>query len=303
MAEVIELGYISIGVSDLEAWRDYAAEVLAVEVTDGDSADELYLRMDYWHHRIHVMRDGTDDLRALGFRVRDFDALQEMRQQLKAAGIEFTEGTEEEAENRRVLELIKTVDPAGIPVEIFCSPLVEYARPFRPGRGMHGKFVTGKGGVGHAFIEGTYPESYDFYYLLGLRGGVEYKTPIEGIGTVKTYFMHCSDLQHTLAFGQKQHKRINHLMIEYSELDDVGVTHQVVQDRKIPVTVSLGKHSNDHNFSFYFKNPSDWAIECAWGGRKPPYASEYYGPDLYGHAFDPRDMIADLDELRERAGQ
>jgi 2,3-dihydroxybiphenyl 1,2-dioxygenase len=283
MAEVIELGYLIIGVSDIEAWREYAQEVLGLEVAEGDTKDELYLRMDYHHHRIHLKQDGTDDLGVLGLRVRDFDAMKEMREQLKAAGIEFTEGTEEEAHNRRVLELIKTVDPAGIPVEIFCSPLVEFVRPFQPGRRMHGKFVTGNGGLGHTFISGSYPESLDFYYVLGLRGGAEYKSPLPDGGNLKTYFLHCSDRQHTLAFNGPQRKRINHVMLEVAELDDVGATAQIVEDRKIPVAVTLGKHSNDHQYSFYFKNPSDWLVEYGFGGRSAPFASEYYGADLYGH--------------------
>lgn len=50
MAKVTELGYMGINVSDGDAWRNFASEVVGLEVVDEGEGDRFYLRMDYWHH-------------------------------------------------------------------------------------------------------------------------------------------------------------------------------------------------------------------------------------------------------------
>jgi catechol-2,3-dioxygenase len=53
MAAVTELGYVCFGVSNLAEWRDFAANLLGLEVVEEPGErDRLYLRTDYWHHRI-----------------------------------------------------------------------------------------------------------------------------------------------------------------------------------------------------------------------------------------------------------
>ena len=69
MTAVTELGYLTLGVSDLEAWKSFAANVLGLEVIDGGASDTCYLRMDYWHHRVTLVQDGSDDLKVTGLRV------------------------------------------------------------------------------------------------------------------------------------------------------------------------------------------------------------------------------------------
>jgi hypothetical protein len=117
-----------------------------------------------------------------------------------------------------------------------------------------------------------------------MRGGVEYKIRM-GSMTIAPIFMHCNERDHTLAFGfPPGNKRLNHVMIEVENLDDVGFAHELVRRKKIPVHITLGRHSNDQMYSFYFRTPSGWMVEYGWGGRPATYQSEYYVQDLYGHA-------------------
>lgn len=285
MVQVTELGYIGFGVKDLEAWKKFAADVLGMEVIDEGESDRCYLRMDYWHHRIALHCDPSDDLMYLGFRVAGAEEFREMQNQLREAEIKFTVGSDAEAEERHVLEVMKLDDSDGNPVEIFHGPHLQFAKPFHPGRGMHGKFKTGTGGLGHCIIREKNPEAaYRFYTQLGMRGGVEYKIRM-GKQTVALTFMHCNERDHTVAFGLPGlGKRFNHLMIEVDNLDDVGLTHDIVRREKIPVNITSGKHSNDHMYSFYFRTPSGWMLEYGWGARPATYQSEYYSEDVYGHA-------------------
>jgi len=288
MAHVTELGYMGIGVKDLAAWKDFATNIVGFELADEGEPDRCYLRMDYLHHRIIMHNDGTDDLAYLGFRVAGADEFAEMQRQLSEAGIKFRVGSADEADERRVLEVLKLDDPGGNPIEIFHGPLTQFSKPFHPGRAMHGRFKTGAGGMGHTIIrEGDVDAAQRFYALLGMRGGVEYKFG-RGKQAMVIVFMHCNERDHSVAFGiPSADRRINHLMIEVDNLDDVGMTYDLVCKNKVPVAITPGKHSNDHMFSFYFHNPSGWMIEYGWGARSATFQSEYFAGDMYGHQMQP----------------
>src|SRR5215470_12763433 len=111
MFQVTELGYIGFGVKDLEAWKKFAADVLALEVVDEGERDRCYLRMDYWHHRIVLHSDPSDDLMYLGFRVAGAEEFLAMQRQLSEARIRFRAGSADEASERHVLEILKLEDP------------------------------------------------------------------------------------------------------------------------------------------------------------------------------------------------
>ncbi|MHB8381442.1 MAG: VOC family protein [Candidatus Binataceae bacterium] len=288
MVQITEMGYMGLGVKDLDAWKHFAGNLLGLETADDGEPDRCYLRMDYWHHRLILHRDDSDDLLYLGFRVAGPEEFAEMQHQLSAASIKFRVGSEDEAGERRVLGLLKLNDPDGTPIEIFHGPQVQFSKPFHPGRRMHGRFKTGTGGLGHCIIRQHDPAAAcRFYTQLGMRGGIEYKIRTEK-QTLVPIFMHCNDRDHTVAFGLGGSKRrINHLMIEVDNLDDVGLTHDLIQRNNVPITISLGKHSNDHMYSFYFQNPSGWMWEYGYGARPATYQSEYYSEDVYGHQMDP----------------
>ncbi len=297
MARITELGYMGLGVSNLEDWKDFAAQVLGVEVVDGEEAGRCYLRIDNWHHRLVLDEDGTDDLNYLGFRVAGIEEFRKIQQQLEEASLNFRTGSPVEASERHVLELIKLEDPSGNPLEIFHGPHIEPHKPFYPGRRMHGHFKTGEGGLGHLILRETVglDKTYEFYHLLGMRGGIEYKMPIPGqADPFEILFMHCNSRDHTLAFGPPGDKRINHLMLEFEEFDDIGLSREIVNKRKIPVGVEIGKHANDHMYSYYIMNPSGWMNELGWGGRPATHQSEYYQRDTFGHESQENIVKANL---------
>ena len=71
MSGVNQLGYLIIGVSDLEGWRGLSSSVLGLELVPGDSRSTTYLRMDEHHHRIELRNGGSDDLEVIGWEVPD----------------------------------------------------------------------------------------------------------------------------------------------------------------------------------------------------------------------------------------
>lgn len=286
MARVTELGYLGLNVSDGEAWKKFGTEVVGLELLDEGESDRFYFRMDLWHHRFVVHVGQEDDLAYMGWRVADEEALLEIMAALDAGGFGYRRGMPEEAAERRVLGLIKLNDPSGNAVEIFYGPLIDAHLPFHPGRRLHGRFITGSEGIGHALIHSDDPlESHRFYSALGLKGAVQYhlRSPK---GTVQPVFMHCNGRQHSLAFGVNGDKRLNHLMLEYVELNDLGKAHDIVRARGIDVALQLGKHANDEALTFYFATPSGWLLELGWGAAKSFLQQQYHLNDVFGHGIE-----------------
>ena len=292
MTGVTELGYLRLGVGSLSRWKEYATEVLGLELLDEGEPRRCYLRMDSWHHRFILEEDGSDDLNALGLRVAGQEEFAEMHRRLEAAGVRHEIGSRALAVDRHVLELMTLEDPSGNPIEIFHGPHVQHGKPFHPGRRMYGGFATGTAGMGHCLIRNNgFDATYKFYRLLGMRGGIQYRTARPDGSTGEFLFFSCNDRQHTLGFGVGVEKRINHVMIEAKSFDDLAFTYNLVKTRQIPIGIDLGRHANDHLYSFYFANPSGWMCEYAWGSRPALPQSEDYDADVYGHEH--RDEVID----------
>ncbi|MFO7551867.1 MAG: VOC family protein [Haliea sp.] len=288
MAEVTELGYLSIGVSDLGQWKEFAEKIVGGEWVEAGDPKKGFIRLDEWHHRIDLLEDGSDDLRYAGLRVAGADEFRAMHKRLVDAGLSVEMLEESVAEERHVLELMRLEDPSGTPLEIFHGPHVQMDKPFYPGRRLFGLFKTGRGGLGHVMFRqsASLEETYQFYRLLGMRGGIEYKAPLPGTDErLKVLFMHCigGTRDHSLSFGVPSEKRIHHLMLEYEKFNDIGLARQIVKQRGHEVGMELGKHANDDMYSFYIPNPSGWMQELGWGGSEPTHQSEYYEGDTFGH--------------------
>ena len=163
MVQVTELGYMGVGVKDSAAWKDFAATVVGFEVSDDGEADRCYLRMDYWHHRLVLHDDGSDDLGYLGFRVAGAEEFDQMQHQLTTAEIPYQLGSDDEAAERRVLAVLKLTDPGGNPIEIFHGPEVHFRRPL-PSRPRHARPVQDRQRRARPL----------YYSPAGQRGGVSF---------------------------------------------------------------------------------------------------------------------------------
>ena len=268
MASVTQLGYIGLSVSDINAWEKFATQTLGLQVSEKESDGTLLLRTDEYHHRFLVHPTGKDDVAYVGWEVADEQALRAVAAQLKAAGIEVRSGTSEEAAARGVVGLITFKDPNGIASEVFFGPLMAFHTPFQSPRPISG-FEGGGQGLGHIVLAvDNLEQSLEFYRdVLGLRISdfIQIERP-RGVKRRMAFF-HCNPRHHSLAFYAMPEatKRINHFMLQTKSLDDVGATYYLCQDQGVPVARGLGRHTNDHMFSFYLTTPSGFDIEYGHG--------------------------------------
>jgi 2,3-dihydroxybiphenyl 1,2-dioxygenase len=271
MVSVSQLGYIGLSVSNVDEWERFGTQVLGLQSNGRDADGSLFLRMDEYHHRFTFHPTGKDDVAYFGWEVPTEEALQAMAAQLTAAGVAVQQGTDEEADARRVAGLIKCSDPNGIAIEVFYGPLVTWEKPFLSPRPISG-FKTGDQGLGHfvVFVD-EYEKSLQFYRdKLGMRiSDFVNLAPAPGV-KVRVAFFHCNPRHHSIAFAPMPNvqKRLHHFMLQTNSLDDVGSTYYLCQEQKVPITMNLGKHTNDHMVSFYLRTPSGFAVEYGWGARE-----------------------------------
>ena len=274
------LGYLGIGVANVDAWSEFATRTVGMQAIDRGAAGRAF-RMDDRRQRLMVDRALAEGERVFGWEVADAAALDALAAKLDRAGVAVRHEPAARADQRYVRDLIAFADPAGNRLEAFHGPLVA-DEPFRPGRSISG-FRTGPLGMGHAVL--IVPRMADvlpFYRdVLGFRVSDYILQP------VTAYFLHVNPRHHSLALFEGGRRGMHHLMVEFFMLDDVGQAYDLALGQPDRVAVTLGRHPNDLVTSFYMRTPADFLVECGWGGRVVDDAwqpQEMQGaPSFWGH--------------------
>lgn len=292
MSELKSLGYVKVQASDMKRWRHFAFEVLGFAEGAGPEPDALYLRMDERSARIIVVPGEVDKIVTVGWEVRDHAALARVKAALDGAGIPVKELSLEEADARRVEEVIAFDDPAGTSTEVFHGAVLDHSPVITP---FGAKFVTGSQGLGHVVLPALdVPGLFDFYTeVLGFksRGAFRVPAPPE-FGPIRVRFLGLNQRHHSLAICPTMNLRdpgLVHLMVEVDSLDTVGQALDRVNKDGFQLSSTLGRHTNDKMVSFYVRAPGDWDIEFGTDGMRVDetyYTAEEITADSYwGHEW------------------
>jgi len=294
MAELQNLAYVVIAASDTGAWRGYAADIIGMgttEVSDGC----LGLRMDGHPWRILIEPGSDDDLTHAGWDLGSAEALSDYVAALRAKGADVREEDGEFASKRSVSRLFSLADPNGFKHEFFAD-----RTGLRDDGGSLSSILRGPGfqtdelGIGHILpVSKNYEDGVRWYTeVLGLRYSDRIREPMApGVYADATFFHSATGRHHSLATGTfPSSKRINHLMLEYRDMNDVGLAYERAKKAGIPIVLELGHHPNDQMFSFYMRTPSGFGIELGYGGIVIDEAT--WEPQIYdvmsdwGHAYN-----------------
>jgi 2,3-dihydroxybiphenyl 1,2-dioxygenase len=264
---VSQLGYLAFEVSDLGGWEAFATRVLGLEVARRHPDGAFTLCMDGHAERLFITQGPANDLACLGWETATTEDLASVIGRLRSSGVAVREASEEERAGRAVERLFLFEDPAGNPSEVYYGPA--RAQAAFQGRTVRGGFVAGDLGLGHAVIRAnTKEESARFYCdVLGLRLTDSIVCDFYG-HHVDLSFFHANARHHSLAFGDKQRKRIHHFMLEVRSMDEVGLAFDRAVRDGVRIMQTLGKHPNDGTFSFYARTPSGFQFEIGWGSKQ-----------------------------------
>jgi extradiol dioxygenase len=290
--KISALGYVGFESTRAEAWRTFGPEVFGLGLAEAGADGTVYLRMDERHHRM-AMRPGAEDrLDYLGWELRDKAAFRAACAELERAGIRYELGTPPETQERRVQGFARFQDPAGFTHEIYFAPLFAPGS-FQPGKAMAGKFVAGAHGVGHVVVvvpEFT-PELERFATeVLGFDLFAGYLAAAPDGKWYGPQFYKCNSRSHCFAYiAVPGMCGMQHLCIEAESLDDVGRAYDLVQEREMEVTMTLGRHTLDTLVSFYMRSPGGFDIEFGAGGATFDDATFVMqspaSQEVWGHKF------------------
>jgi 3,4-dihydroxy-9,10-secoandrosta-1,3,5(10)-triene-9,17-dione 4,5-dioxygenase len=299
MSDLKSLGYITVSTADIERWRQFAFGVLGFAEGKGPDESALYLRMDERAARIIVVPGEADRILTVGWEVRDRPALERVKAALDGAGVAFKELSVQEADARRVEEVITFEDPAGTTLEVFHSAVLDHSPVVTP---FGAKFVTGDQGLGHVVVPATdFNGAVDFYTeVLGFRSRGAFRVPLPAeFGPIRVRFLGINARHHSLAIcpaPQQRDPGLIHVMVEVDTLDAVGQALDRVNADGFTVASTLGRHTNDKMVSFYVRAPGDWDIEFGTDGMRVDetyYTAEEITADSYwGHEWIPEPPAA-----------
>ncbi|MHA6792263.1 VOC family protein [Pseudonocardia bannensis] len=280
--KVRSIGYVGINATNVPAWRDYAHDVLGVQLRADAPKDGLLLKTDDYRWRIAVHQAEADGFSYAGLELPNAQAFQDAIEELQQSGVAVRLGDDEELKARSVGGMAVINDPAGNRLELYYRPTIDYN--FVSPHGA--KFVTGDMGFGHVVFlinAEQYEQTQDFYVQqLGFRVS-EYTT----LGPVEVCFLHCNRRHHSIALARGPFTACQHIMLEVEEIDMVGRALDRAQDAGVPMSTTLGRHRNDHMLSFYMRTPSGIDLEYGWGAREVDedtwVVSDWEGGDVWGH--------------------
>ncbi|MFG7942720.1 VOC family protein [Streptomyces cacaoi] len=290
-SELHALGTVRIQVSDIDAWRTFALDVIGFAEGTGPDPDSLHLRMDERPHRLQLVPGDSDKVLAVGWEVRDHLALRRVRAALETAGAAVKDLDEAACTARGVEAGLSCTDPGGTPLEIFCGPALDHSPLVTP---FGARFVTEGLGLGHVVVPVHDSEAtYAFYTdVLGFlpRGRMRVPAPPSAGGPLTVRFLSTCRRHHTLALmgvPATQPPGLVHIMVEMATLDDVGRTLDRVAAHRVPLSSTLGRHTNDKMVSFYVRTPGGWDLEVGCDGLlvdESAYTAEEITADSYwGH--------------------
>jgi biphenyl-2,3-diol 1,2-dioxygenase len=264
---VHSLGYFIFEVSDLEAWDRFLTDVIGAEKGAALGTPLIPYRVDGRAARILVREGPADDLVALGFETPSEERLQALAAHARERGHGTEPATSEEAAARGVSTLVRTFEPGGVAVELFCGP-IEAEAPFRMQTVRKG-FVTGDQGLGHLALRADDVKKTRAFFEEVLSFGLSdhIRCTLPGDFKVDVTFLHVNARHHTVALGSGLPKHLHHFMLQMRSLDDVGAALDRAFANDVRVVQGLGRHPNDQMVTFYCVTPSGFECEVGWGGR------------------------------------
>lgn len=283
------LAYMGVKSPRSADWRAFGTEFLGAELAPDGPDGAVRLRVDDAAWRIQIHPADVDSTAYFGWSVDREEDLDVVGEKLAAAGVMVEVGSTELADARNVNRLIVFDDPWGFRHEVTWGQHA-YPATFRPGRPISG-FVTGTQGLGHVLL--IIPDIEKGHEFFAGVLGFELSDKIIVPGEMNARFYHVNARHHTLALAQGPEGAacFNHLMLQLNSIDDVGTAWDMLDEKGVPLTLTLGRHTNDKMFSFYVATPSQFNIEYGFDGLEiaPDWVPRVYSkPAIWGHHLDPQ---------------
>ena len=263
--EILQLGYIRLGVKALDWWREFA-ELVGFDTASDAPANELQLRTDAEReYRFALVNSGEPGLQTIGWEVGSAKAMASVRRRLMALDARFIDVSRDEKDERKVEDMFAVLDPDGVRNEVYWGPSCALRKPFRSPVGT--AFESGPCGNGHVTMNvADAPATLKFYLdAMGFR----LSDAAWMDGHARVYFLRCNARHHSYAFAQMPQRPPGtvHVMADLAGLDQLGVVRDRLLGAGMTLNRDLGSHPLDGVVSIYVATPEGFDFELACGTR------------------------------------
>lgn len=272
---VLRLGYVHLGVTDMAAAQEHYTNVLGMAASaEGDG--RLYLKgWDEWDHHSLVIESGGSGLTAMGWKVRDNDALARIEKAAQAFGAT----TERIAVGERtaVGDGFRCTTPSGHVAEFYAEIEVvgtEMGSVNPDPWPRHGVRGVGVPRLAHLALAGDDVAGMERFMVevCGFHLTERVVTDPED-GEPVLSFMSCGEQAHDIAINKGPDGRLHHIAYQAESWNDVLRAADVLSMNDVPIDVGPTRHGITRGETVYFFDPT--------GNRNEVFAGGYRsGPDM-----------------------
>jgi catechol 2,3-dioxygenase-like lactoylglutathione lyase family enzyme len=250
MAAVSRLGYLTIGVHDLDEALEYYTRFVRLDVTSrvGHTA---FLTGGLEHHWVRLEEGPTEGMKQVSYVVDSEADLLEIRGRLVAAGIAVDEGGD--VHRDRLQRWLRFVDPGGMNVEVFAGMVERGVAPMNPGITMT-KFLHA------AWASANFDETTTFYQdVLGFKAS-------DWVETRAGFFRAADRYHHSLVLIRAERALFNHFCIQVDSLDDIMRARHNALSAGVKLRDDLLRHAPSGSIGIYMKDEArKFAVEFCIG--------------------------------------
>ncbi|MFE0250159.1 VOC family protein [Streptomyces sp. NPDC059010] len=301
----VHLGYMVIESDRFADWRRFGTDAIGMH-HDDVSPDAMRFRLDDQECRFLIRRGPAEDVTALGWHIDDHGSFERIEARIRAHGVPVVRGSDEEAALRGVERLLRFPGPKGIVQEIYTTP----STSSEPLKMLSSGWVTGDSGMGHVAITTAKPTLLRGYYntVFDARLTDCIDETISGV-KLKIRFLRVDERHHSVAIAAVQglpinpiRTRVQHLNIQAASLDDLAQSYDRVHELGFDMALSVGRHTNDKELSYYARTPSGFEWEVGWNplviDESTWEPSTHRGISIWGHKPVGQTIIDKLDQFR-----
>lgn len=263
----VKTSYAVVTTRKMEDWRRFGAEALGLHM-DTHGPGLTTFRVDARERRLIVRAGESEDYAGLGLEIAEPEALETIVARLSKRGVVVREVAGVEAEIRGVERFWSFVGPKRQIIEMVTKARETDA----PLRMVASGFHTGDSGLFHVAITSKAPDQMIAFWqqVFDARTSDLIEEKISGINLLIT-FLRFNERHHSIAVARTKGvaldpiaSRIQHMALEMTSIHDVIGAYERCRAMGFKIAMSLGKHTNDGEISFYVVSPSGFEIEMGW---------------------------------------
>jgi len=244
MPKVFQLGYVELGVGNIEATSRHYTNVLGMSVVEAGNGNTAYLSLGQDHHNIALVASAQRGVRLIGLQLIPGITPKDLQAELSDLGLCSTVKTDARP---GVAELLEVEAPGNSIVQLY----TEMTMP-NPGFEKSGVAPVKLGHTTFANREAAkvlkfYTEALGFY-----------KT--DWYGDMIT-FLSCNQDHHVVSYVNAPFDKLHHIAFELRD----NTQHFVIADQMMKKDVKLewgpSRHPQGHNIAAYHYDPDRMLIE------------------------------------------